>query len=210
MSDAAYSTQPLAEAWAGARPIPAALRYSPAKVGMLAFLLSEVAFFSTLITTYIVFLRETKQSDPSPEAVFHLPLVVFATGCLLTSSVTVHFAERAFTRGSRAMFSVLWLATILLGAAFLGCTANEWHELLGRYGLTISRNLFGSCYFTLVGFHAAHVTIGLIALSAVLGAALSRKIDQANATPVEIISWYWHFVDGVWIVVFSLVYLIGR
>src|SRR5262249_5822254 len=111
MSNAAYSTQPLTEAWTSARPIPAGLRWNPAKVGMLAFLVSEVAFFSCLITTYVVFLRETQEGDPSPATVFRLPLVIFATGCLLTSSVTVHFAERAFKHGSRTVFVVAWLTT---------------------------------------------------------------------------------------------------
>ncbi len=97
----------------------------------------------------------------------------------------------------------------MLGATFLACTAKEWSELIGRYGLTISRNLFGSSYFTLVGFHAAHVTVGLIALSIVFVLAWRRKITADNPVGVQVVSWYWHFVDGVWVVVFSLVYLIG-
>src|SRR5436190_5403083 len=100
----------------------------PAKVGMLAFLLSEVAFFSTLITTYVVFLRETKDSVPSPKEVFHLPLVLAGTACLLSSSVTVHLADRAFGRGRRSAFLGWWLMTIVLGATFLICTGKEWHE----------------------------------------------------------------------------------
>lgn len=188
---------------------PAACRLSPAKAGMLAFLLSEVAFFSTLITTYIVFLRETKDSNPSPAQVFHLPLVLIGTACLLSSSATVHFAERAAHRPRRGAFLAWWGLTIVLGAAFLACTAKEWTELIGRYGLTISRNLFGSTYFTLVGFHAAHVTVGLIVLSIVFVLAWRQKISADNTTGVQVVSWYWHFVDGVWVVVFSLVYLIG-
>jgi cytochrome c oxidase subunit III len=180
------------------------------KVGMLAFLLSEVAFFSTLITTYIVFLRETKVADPSPAEVFHLPLVLIGTACLLSSSVTIHLAEGAMRRGNRSGFLGLWGLTILLGAAFLVCTGIEWHDLIWNYQLTIGRNLFGSTYFTLVGFHALHVTIGLILLSSVFLLAVRRQISAENFTGAEVISWYWHFVDGVWIVVFSLVYLIGR
>ncbi len=188
---------------------PSASRWLPEQAGMLAFLLSEVAFFSTLITTYIVFLRETKDSVPSPAQVFHLPLVLVGTACLFTSSATVHFAERAAHGGRRGAFLGFWGLTILLGATFLACTAKEWSELIGRYGLTISRNLFGSSYFTLVGFHAAHVTVGLIVLSIVFVLAWRRKITADNPVGVQVVSWYWHFVDGVWVVVFSLVYLIG-
>jgi cytochrome c oxidase subunit 3/cytochrome o ubiquinol oxidase subunit 3 len=186
------------------------LHLNTAKVGMLAFLVSEVAFFSALITTYIVFLRETKNASPSPAEVFHLPLVLVATACLLSSSVTVHFAERAFGRGNRAGFLGWWGLTILLGATFLACTGKEWYGLIVHDGVTISRNLFGSTYFTLVGFHAAHVTVGLTILTIFWVLAWRRKLTEANHTGVEIVSWYWHFVDGVWIVVFSLVYLIGR
>ena len=98
----------------------------------------------------------------------------------------------------------------MLGVTFLACTAKEWHELIFTYGLTISRNLFGSTYFTLVGFHALHVTVGLILLSIVLVLGYREKISQQHAIGMEVISWYWHFVDGVWVVVLSLVYFIGR
>jgi cytochrome c oxidase subunit III len=192
------------------RPPTSDLLRHPAKVGMLAFLLSEVAFFSTLITTYIVFLRETKTGVPSPREVFHLPLVLAGTACLLSSSVTVHLAERAFGRGRRSAFLGWWLMTIVLGVTFLICTGKEWHELIFKDGLTISRNLFGSTYFTLVGFHALHVTIGLVILSSVLLLAWRKRLAEQHHETIEIVSWYWHFVDGVWIVVFSLVYLIGR
>lgn len=189
---------------------PSALLANHAKVGMLAFLLSEVAFFSTLITTYVVFLGETKTSDPSPATVFHLPLVLIATACLLSSSVTIHFAEAAMHVGRRSGFLGWQGLTILLGATFLACTAKEWHELISTYGLTISRNMFGSAYFTLVGFHALHVTVGLVLLSIVWILGWRRKITEQNATGMEVISWYWHFVDGVWVVVVTLVYFIGR
>ena len=97
---------------------PSDLLINHVKVGMLAFLLSEVAFFSTLITTYIVFLQETKASDPSPAQVFRLPLVLFATLCLLSSSVTVHFAERGLRHGRRGQFLGLWGLTIVLARCF--------------------------------------------------------------------------------------------
>jgi len=191
---------------------PTAYRLPHAKAGMLAFLLSEVAFFSTLITTYVVFLRETKAADPGPAQVFKddMPLVLAATICLLASSVTIHLAEGALHRGRRDSFLGFWGLTILLGATFLACTAKEWYKLINHFGLTISRNMFGSTFFTLVGFHAAHVTVGLVILSIIWLLAWRRDVSAQNPTGVEVVSWYWHFVDGVWIVVFSLVYLIGR
>jgi cytochrome c oxidase subunit 3 len=211
MASSSYgSTQALADAWAETEVVPNELRYNPVKVGMLAFLLSEVAFFSTLITTYVVFLRTTKNSVPSPADVFNLPWVLAGTACLLSSSVTVHFAEHALRAGNRGKFLALWGLTIILGALFLLGTAKEWYELIVDHGLTISRNLFGSTYFTLVGFHATHVTVGLTILSIMWVVAWRRKVGPEHSTGVEVVSWYWHFVDGVWIVVFSLVYLIGR
>lgn len=210
MSDApSLSTQPLADEWSQIKA-PADLRFSPVKTGMLAFLLSEVAFFSTLITTYVVFLRETIASDPNPSEVFRLPLVIAASACLFSSSATIHFSERAFHQGRRGQFLVLWGLTIALGVLFLAGTATEWTELIGQHGLTISRNMFGSAYFTLVGFHAAHVTVGVILLSAIWLLGWRRQLGSERAESVQVVSWYWHFVDGVWVVVFSLVYLIGR
>ncbi len=181
----------------------------PARVGMLAFLLSEVAFFGTLITTYAYYLPQIRAGSPSPAEVFRLPLVLVSTACLLSSSVTAHFAERALRQGHRPRFLLLWGTTILLGALFLAGTAHEWDDLIGQ-GLTISRGLFGTCYYTLVGFHAAHVTVGVVMMSILLGLALRRQVTDANPTGVEVVSWYWHFVDGVWVVVLTLVYLVGR
>jgi len=191
---------------------PTAYRLPHAKAGMLAFLLSEVAFFSTLITTYVVFLHETKAADPGPAKVFadDMPLMWAATILLLASSVTIHLAERWLHRGRRESFLAFWGLTILLGAAFLGCTAKEWYKLIHQFELTISLNMFGSTFFTLVGFHAAHVTVGLVILSIIWLLALRREVSAQNPTGLEVVSWYWHFVDAVWIVVFSLVYLIGR
>jgi cytochrome c oxidase subunit 3/cytochrome o ubiquinol oxidase subunit 3 len=101
----------------------------------------------------------------------------------------------------------LWAATIGLGLLFLGGTATEWADLIGKHGLTISTNLFGSTYFTLVGFHAAHVTAGILVLAVCLAVGLR---DRLRGEAVTVVSWYWHFVDGVWLVVFTLVYLVGR
>jgi cytochrome c oxidase subunit 3/cytochrome o ubiquinol oxidase subunit 3 len=180
------------------------------QVGMLTFLVTEVAFFGTLIMAYVYFLRQTTRGEPNPSQVFQLPMVLAASACLFSSSATIYQAEKALRRHSQQGFLAWWGLTIVLGAAFLLGTAREWADLIGRWGLTISRNMFGSTYFTLVGFHALHVTVGVIVMSIVFGLALRGQVTTRNQTSVEVVSWYWHFVDGVWVVVFTLVYVIGR
>jgi cytochrome c oxidase subunit 3/cytochrome o ubiquinol oxidase subunit 3 len=183
---------------------------SPIKVGMLVFLSSEVAFFGTLIMAYVYFLNQTTQDEPNPSQVFQLPKILFFSVCLFASSGTIHLAEKALRRGRAQGFLGWWGLTIVLGASFLVGTGLEWRELINEHHLTINRNLFGTTYFTLVGFHAAHVTVGVIIMSIVWSLALGRQITERNLTGVEAVSWYWHFVDGVWVVVFTLVYIVGR
>jgi cytochrome c oxidase subunit 3/cytochrome o ubiquinol oxidase subunit 3 len=136
--------------------------------------------------------------------------VVWTTACLVASSGTVHVAERRLERGNQGKFMMWWLATILLGVVFLVGTVFEWLDLIHRHNLTISRNLFGTTYYTLVGLHALHVTAGVTIMLIVLGLALARQVTSANHGGVGLVSWYWHFVDGVWLVVFTVVYLVGR
>jgi cytochrome c oxidase subunit 3 len=183
---------------------------SPAKVGMLTFLVTEAALFGTLIMAYVYFLGQTTSGEPNPRQVFRFPIVLAASACLLLSSATVHMAEKALRRDSRQAFLGWWGLTIVLGVLFLLGTAKEWSDLIGTWGLTISRNLFGTTYFTLVGFHALHVSIGVMVMSIFFGVVLWHPIDERNKIGVEVVSWYWHFVDGVWVVVFTLVYLVGR
>ena len=181
--------------------------------GMLAFLISEAAFFSTLVMVYIVFIgadaRPGGRGGPTPAELLSLGLVIGTTLCLLSSSATIHLAERALRQGSETGFRLWWTATIVLGVVFLAGTAYEWRDLIVK-GLTIRRNLFGTTYYTLVGFHGAHVTVGVIVMLIVLGLALRRQVTASNPHGVELVSWYWHFVDGVWVVVFTVVYLVGR
>ncbi len=173
---------------------------------MLCFLVSEVAFFSTLIIVYLTCVRAV-DSGPTP-AVLSLPLVIGTTVCLLSSSLTIHLADKSRKKEALSAFYLWWSATILLGIIFLAGTAYEWTDLIRKHNLTISRNLFGTGYYTLIGFHALHVTVGIIAMFVVLGVALRKNIKARPGTDVELVSWYWHFVDGVWIVVFSVVYLL--
>jgi cytochrome c oxidase subunit 3/cytochrome o ubiquinol oxidase subunit 3 len=194
-------------------PVPPAVKpeqfLSAPQWGMAAFLLSDVALFGTLIAAYVSFLGKDRVG-PTPAEALSLPLVLGTTACLLSSSGTIHLAERALRGGSPSGFCRWWAATIVLGLLFLAGTAYEWYELITRHHLTISRNLFGTTYYTLVGFHATHVTIGVILMVVLLGLTLRRQVTAGNEVSVELTAWYWHFVDGVWVVVFTVVYLIGR
>ena len=104
----------------------------------------------------------------------------------------------------------LWFLTLLLGGLFLFGTAQEWHRLIYERGLTISTNLFGTTYYSLVGLHAFHVTAGLVMLLIVLIFTLAGRVDRDQSGRVAVLSMYWHFVDAVWIVVFTVVYILGR
>ncbi len=187
-------------------PVVAERNLSAPQWGMISFLISEVAFFTTLIVAYVAFMGQDTVG-PTPSEALSLPLVIGTTICLLSSSVVVHAAQRALERGNQGLFCLLWFGTIVLGIAFLAGTAYEWRELIFDKGLTISRNLFGTTFYTLVGFHALHVTGGVTAMLVVLLLALRRKVTHENQTGPELVAWYWHFVDGVWIVVFCVVYL---
>jgi cytochrome c oxidase subunit III len=194
------------------RPVPlSTASLTSAQWGMLGFLLSEVAFFTTLIVVYLSFLHPERVGvGPTPAEALSLPLVIGTTICLLSSSFVIHLADQALERDRPKLFCVWWSATIALGTIFLLGTAYEWHELIERHGLTIGRNLFGTSYYTLVGFHGLHVTVGVIVMLVVLGLALRRQVTHANRAGVQLVSWYWHFVDAVWVAVFTVVYLVGR
>ena len=190
-------------------PIATETNLSTTSWGMISFLASEAAFFATLIVAYLIFLGKDTVG-PTPSEALSLPLVLCTTLLLLSSSVTIHFAERRLRSGDQAALPSLWAATIVLGAAFLLGTAYEWRELITRHHLTISRNLFGTTYYTLVGFHGLHVTAGVVVMLIMLGLAVGRQVTAQNRVGIEMVSWYWHFVDGVWLVVFTVVYLVGR
>ena len=182
---------------------------TPGQWGMLSFLVSEVAIFSTLIVTYIYYLGKDLVG-PTPDEVLALPLVLGNTACLLGSSVTIHRAEWKLEVGNQGGFLRWWAATIVLGMLFLLGTAYEWHGLIYGHDLTIGSNLFGTTFYTLVGLHALHVTGGVTVLLIVLGLAETRWVTSANRAGVGLVAWYWHFVDGVWVVLFTVVYLVGR
>lgn len=181
---------------------------------MASFLLTEVAFFSTLIMAYVTYIGADHKpggvGGPTPSEVFSMELVLISTACLLSSSFTVHLAGLAHHRGHLGAFRTWWSITIGLGVIFLIGTGVEWHDLIVNHGLKPWSNLFGSTYFTLVGFHAFHVTLGLLLMLMLLGFSLTGGLPIRRPLDTELVSWYWHFVDGVWVVVFTVVYLVSR
>ncbi|MBV9959604.1 MAG: heme-copper oxidase subunit III [Acidobacteria bacterium] len=180
---------------------------SSRKVAVICLILTETGLFSIFVAAYLFYLGKSL-TGPFPRDVLELP--VLSTICLLSSSVTVMLAERAFNRDRVGRFKLWWLVTIALAAFFLGATALEWRRLIYQKGLTISTNLFGTTYYSLVGLHASHVVVGLCLLSLVFVFSLGGYVTRMHRERIEMISWYWHFVDAVWVVVFIVVYVIGR
>jgi cytochrome c oxidase subunit 3/cytochrome o ubiquinol oxidase subunit 3 len=170
-------------------------------------IMTESAMFTIFVVAYLFYLGKSL-TGPSPAQVLETPII--STLCLLGSSVTIMLAESAFRRASATRFRLWWMITIGLAAVFLAATAAEWRRLITVHHLTISTNLFGTTFYALVGLHATHVVVGVTLLALVLALSLTGKVRQAHAEHVEMISWYWHFVDAVWVVVFTVVYVMGR
>lgn len=175
-----------------------------ALLATLLFLASEAIFFALLIAAYVYY-TGASPDGPNARKVLDPVKTGFYTACLLGSSATVYLAERAQRKGNSGV--ALWLgATMSLGAVFLYGEMQEYRKLLHE-NVTVSRDLFGSTYYTLTGFHALHVTVGLILLGTMLVISLRRKFGRPQHAALECISYYWHFVDVVWVAVFSVVYL---
>src|SRR5499425_3856106 len=177
------------------------------KVAMAGLIIAESAIFTIFVVAYLFYVGKSL-AGPTPQEVLETP--IFYTICLLSSSLTIHLAGKLLERGRRGAFLLLWLLTIVLGGLFLYGTGQEWHRLIYEHGLTISTNLFGTTYYSLVGLHAFHVTVGLVMLAVVLALAVAGRLRVTHAARIDVLSLYWHFVDVVWIVVFSVVYIIGR
>jgi len=176
------------------------------KIGIACLIIAESAIFTIFVVAYLFYLGKSV-TGPTPHDVLEVP--VFYTICLLSSSVTIHLAARRLERDAPWSFVALWLITIVLGGLFMYGTAQEWHRLIYEHGLTISTNLFGTTFYSLVGLHASHVVIGLTLLLLTLVLGL-RGSMRGQARRFELLSWYWHFVDAVWVAVFTVVYVIGR
>ena len=179
---------------------------SKGRVGMWCLIAAEAAIFTIFVVAYIFYIGKSI-TGPQPKDVLHPP--IFYTVCLLASSLTIHIALRRITLGKMWAFARWWLLTILLGGIFLFGTAREWNQLIFRQGLTIRTNLFGTTYYSLVGLHAFHVTMGLLALLTVAIFYFTTRLRREHAERLEVLSMYWHFVDVVWVVVFTVVYVIG-
>jgi cytochrome c oxidase subunit 3 len=177
------------------------------RVGMACLILTESSFFGVFVSAYLFYTGKSL-NGPFPADVLELP--VLNTVCLLSSSITIMLAVRALRGGSVRGFALWWLATILLGLEFLVGTGVEWYGLIVAHGLWIDTNLFGTTFYSLVGFHAFHVFVGLAMLTLVLIFALTGRLAAEHAERTEILSWYWHFVDTVWVVVLTVVYVVGR
>jgi len=180
---------------------------SRGRTAMYCLITAEAAIFTIFVVAYLFYLGKSL-TGPMPKEVLTVP--IFYSICLLSSSLTIHLAVDALRRGNIGTFGTWWLGTLALGAIFLYGTASEWHRLIYSDGLTISTNLFGTTYYSLVGLHGFHVIVGLLCISIVMGLTLLGSVKQTHVERVAVLSLYWHFVDAVWVVVFTVVYVIGR
>lgn len=178
---------------------------SRSKLAASLFILSEVNFFVILIITYVYYHALPADGPTAATSLDPWRTGVFSI-CLFSSSATMWMADRSLkSNGGHAL--AFWLAaTVLLGALFLVGQAQEYVRLLTS-GVTLSRNLFGTTFFTLTGFHGLHVFAGLCALAILIVIALTGEVKGRRQEAVEAVGLYWHFVDGVWVVIFSVVYL---
>jgi cytochrome c oxidase subunit 3/cytochrome o ubiquinol oxidase subunit 3 len=176
-------------------------------VAMACLILAEAAIFIIFVVAYVFYIGKSL-TGPMPHDVLTLP--IFSTICLLSSSFTVHQSVSALHAANRRMCT-FWLGlTVLLGSIFLASTAHEWYDLIYYDGLTIKTNLFGTTFYSLVGLHATHVIVGLFMLSLALLFSLRGQLSDRHTERLEVLSLYWHFVDAVWVVVFLVVYVLGR
>ncbi|MDQ3811684.1 MAG: cytochrome c oxidase subunit 3 [Chloroflexota bacterium] len=176
------------------------------KLLMWAFLASDCMFFGTLIATYLVY-KNRSLDGPLPRETFDIPYTSVSAFVLLLSSLTMVLALSHIQRGNERKMRIWLTTTALLGCVFLGGQFYEFN-IFYREGLTLSRNLFGSTFFTLTGFHGTHVFIGVFWLLSLVAHSLRGRLHQEHSIFVEIAGLYWHFVDIVWILIFTLVYLI--
>ncbi len=176
------------------------------KVGFWAFMGSECLFFGTLITTYMVY-KGASVSGPFPGEILNIPLTSISTFVLLMSSTAMVLALDQVRKGNKRNTLISLAGVIVLGSIFLGFQVYEFTHFVHE-GLTIQQNVFGSSFFVLTGFHGAHVTVGVIWIATLFIRSLMNELPPAKALQVEIAGLYWHFVDIVWIVIFTLVYLI--
>jgi len=176
-------------------------------VAMASLITAESSIFTIFVVAYLYYLGRDV-SGPTPTEVLEIPY--FGTVCLLSSSGFIMLAERAIEHGKMAAFKLWWSVTLLLGAIFLVDTGMEWRKLIEQDHLTIHTNLFGTCFYSLVGLHASHVIVGMLMMLITLVFALTGHVRAEHSYRVKVLALYWHFVDAVWVVVFTVVYVVGR
>ena len=176
------------------------------KILMWVFLASDCLFFGALISTYMVY-RSNVPVGPGPSELFDIPYTSVSAFVLLMSSLTMVLALAALQRRNSKQARIWLMATALLGAVFLGGQYYEFTTFVEQ-GLKISTSVFGTSFFVLTGFHGTHVAIGVFMLLTLVGASLTGKLLPKHDLTVELVGLYWHFVDIVWIVIFTVVYLI--
>lgn len=181
---------------------------SNVKLAMWAFLGSECLFFGALISTYLLY-RGRSAEGPLPSDVYDIPFTSVSSFVLLMSSLAMVLAVAAIYRGDERRMRIWLTTTALLGMVFVGGQVFEFTEFV-RQGLKLDTNLFGSSFFVLTGFHGAHVTAGVLWLLSLVGYSLRRGIGPEKAIAVDVAGLYWHFVDVVWIVIFTVVYLVPQ
>lgn len=179
------------------------------KMLIWAFLGSECMFFGSLIATYLVYVGRSLPGTPTPVDVLDIPTTSVSTFVLLMSSLMMVLAYSSIAKGNVRNFRIWILCTAFLGATFMGFQIFEFTEFAQHSGLTPKTNLFGSSFFTLTGFHGAHVTVGVIWLVSLFGYSFKGDLTQEEGLAVDMAALYWHFVDVVWIIIFTVVYLIG-
>jgi len=179
---------------------------SPRKVGMICLIITESALFSIFVVAYLFYMGKSL-NGPYPKELLKFPWL--GSIALFGSSGTIMVAEHMLRKGNRFGFHLWWGITMAMGAYFLWFTGTEWYEFIVKEHLFLNTNVFGTTFYSLVGLHASHVVIGLVLLSIVFIASLRNKVDHAHHEHIEMVSWYWHFVDAIWVVVVTVVYIIS-
>ncbi|WP_404452476.1 cytochrome (ubi)quinol oxidase subunit III [Virgibacillus necropolis] len=178
-------------------------------IGFWFFLGGETVLFASLFGTYLA-LRNATAGGPSANELFGLELVFIMTILLLTSSLTSVYAMYHMKNNDFGKMSLWLVITIILGFSFLGCEIYEFNHYVHEYGFTFTSSAFGSAFFTLVGFHGGHVLFGLCWMIALLLRNAKRGLNLYNAPKFYVVSLYWHFIDVVWVFIFTVVYLMGK
>jgi heme/copper-type cytochrome/quinol oxidase subunit 3 len=180
---------------------------SNTKLAMWIFLASECMLFGALITTYVLYRGRPEQPPPHPNEIFDIPYTSVSSFVLLASSVTMVLALSAAQQRDQGRMRLWLLTTALLGMTFVGGQVYEF-TAFAHEGLGLSTNLFGTTFYVLTGFHGVHVTVGVLMLLSLFGMSYARRLPEDPSFPIEMVGLYWHFVDIVWIVIFTVVYLI--